>query len=96
MSVDCSDVVDVENDSDGMYTIYPAGSNMPTRVYCEIRNHTNGRVAYTVIQQRVDETVDFHRNWKEYRYLVKKLIYQVLFDVNSLWCSTCILRCVTI
>ncbi|XP_076071153.1 uncharacterized protein LOC143042628 isoform X2 [Mytilus galloprovincialis] len=57
---ECSDINFVNQ---GVYTIYPKGDIRSKRVYCMI---LNGR-KWTVIQRRVDGSVEFERTWNEYK-----------------------------
>ena len=61
-ATDCSEVFTNGNRSDGVYTLQPStGPAFP--VYCQYDQEG----LWTVIQRRVDATVDFHRSWIEYK-----------------------------
>ena len=60
---DCSELK-LANNRNGSYTIYPYGvSDVSASVWCEF--DSDG--AWTVIQRRFNGSVDFYRNWTEYR-----------------------------
>ena len=60
---DCGEL-NVTNPRNGSYTIYPTGiSNGSVSVYCEF--DTDG--SWTIIQRRFNGSVDFYRNWTEYK-----------------------------
>ncbi|XP_078611763.1 uncharacterized protein LOC144882092 [Branchiostoma floridae x Branchiostoma japonicum] len=61
---DCDDVYKAGHNTSGVYTIQPAGSRFPFRVYCEMRDG----VGWTVIQKRFDGSVDFSRDWQTYKH----------------------------
>uniref|UniRef100_A0A8C1FE12 Fibrinogen C-terminal domain-containing protein n=1 Tax=Cyprinus carpio carpio TaxID=630221 RepID=A0A8C1FE12_CYPCA len=66
--VDCSDVYKSGRILSGIYSIYPAG-HIPVWVYCEMisggKYEDNG--AWTVIQRRMDGSVNFYLPWNQYR-----------------------------
>uniref|UniRef100_A0A8C2I6J4 Fibrinogen C-terminal domain-containing protein n=1 Tax=Cyprinus carpio TaxID=7962 RepID=A0A8C2I6J4_CYPCA len=66
--VDCSDVYKSGRILSGIYSIYPAG-DIPVWVYCEMisggKYEDNG--AWTVIQRRMDGSVNFYRPWDQYK-----------------------------
>jgi len=47
----------------GLYAIQPDPSSEPIQVWCDMETEGGG---WTVIQRRVDESVDFNRGWDEY------------------------------
>ena len=60
---DCSEL-QLSDRRNGSYTIYPYGvAKERTPVYCEF--DSDG--AWTVIQRRFNGSVDFYRNWTEYK-----------------------------
>ncbi|XP_014886035.1 microfibril-associated glycoprotein 4-like [Poecilia latipinna] len=63
--LDCNDVY-LQNPSrpSGVYTTYPTGSTSGIQVYCDMDSH-GGR--WTVFQRRMDGTVNFYRNWNDYK-----------------------------
>ncbi|XP_059407412.1 microfibril-associated glycoprotein 4-like [Carassius carassius] len=65
---DCSDIYNSEETVSRIYFIYPAGY-IPVSVYCEMisggKDEDNG--AWTVIQRRMDGSVNFYRPWDQYK-----------------------------
>ena len=80
---DCREWRDLGFDQSGVYHVYHEGKEIP--VYCLMKDQ-HGWIA---IQQRLAGSVDFYRNWTEYRngfgdpatdyYLGNELIHQLTF-----------------
>uniref|UniRef100_A0A673MSP1 Microfibril-associated glycoprotein 4-like n=1 Tax=Sinocyclocheilus rhinocerous TaxID=307959 RepID=A0A673MSP1_9TELE len=68
MQFDCSDIYNSGETVSGIYSIYPAG-DIPVWVYCEMIS--DGKVedkgGWTVIQRRMDGSVNFYRPWNQYK-----------------------------
>uniref|UniRef100_A0A672PYF0 Fibrinogen C-terminal domain-containing protein n=1 Tax=Sinocyclocheilus grahami TaxID=75366 RepID=A0A672PYF0_SINGR len=66
--VDCTDLYKSGQTVSKTYSIYPAG-NAPIWVYCEMIS--NRKIPYkggwTVIQRRMDGSVNFYRPWNQYK-----------------------------
>ncbi|VDI70319.1 Hypothetical predicted protein [Mytilus galloprovincialis] len=58
---DCSDLPPCTKS--GVFTIYPDESNTMT-VYCDMCTSGGG---WTVIQRRIDDSVDFYKYWNDYK-----------------------------
>ncbi|XP_026207146.1 microfibril-associated glycoprotein 4-like isoform X2 [Anabas testudineus] len=64
-SVDCSDIPRrVHRRRSGVYSIHPGGGMSAVKVYCDLRSE-GGK--WTVIQRRVDGSVNFYRGWNQYK-----------------------------
>ncbi|XP_071835439.1 fibrinogen-like protein A isoform X1 [Apostichopus japonicus] len=64
---DCKEVYDQcegSSSESGIYLIKPDGANEPFQVYC---NNSIDGGGWTVLQRRVDGSVEFYRDWEEYR-----------------------------
>ncbi|XP_072042263.1 microfibril-associated glycoprotein 4-like [Amphiura filiformis] len=61
---DCYDLLQQGHTKSGKYTIYPFGNDGPLLVYCDMESDGGG---WTVFQKREDDSVDFYRDWDEYR-----------------------------
>ena len=48
----------------GTYTIHPINASSPLDVYCDMETDGGG---WTVLLKRQDGSVDFYRNWTEYK-----------------------------
>ncbi|CAC5403760.1 Fibrinogen-like protein 1,Fibrinogen-like protein A,Ryncolin-2,Angiopoietin-1,Techylectin-5B,Angiopoietin-related protein 2,Microfibril-associated glycoprotein 4,Techylectin-5A,Fibrinogen alpha chain,Angiopoietin-related protein 7,Ficolin-2,Ryncolin-1,Ryncolin-3,Ficolin-1,Angiopoietin-4, Fibrinogen gamma chain [Mytilus coruscus] len=57
--VDCADIA--TNCGSGIYDIYPS-TTYPITVYCDMTGSN-----WTVIQRRVNDSVDFYKNWIDYK-----------------------------
>ncbi|XP_050964061.1 microfibril-associated glycoprotein 4-like [Labeo rohita] len=65
---DCSDVYNSGETVSEIYSIYPAG-DVSVLVYCEMISDGNGedQGGWTVIQRRMDGSVNFYRPWNQYK-----------------------------
>ncbi|XP_070579784.1 angiopoietin-related protein 1-like [Ptychodera flava] len=61
---DCNSAQDTINSGNGVYLLRPEGLHSGFHAYCEI---SSGE-AWTVIQRRIDGTVDFQRDWESYKH----------------------------
>ncbi|CAH1271023.1 FCN1 [Branchiostoma lanceolatum] len=61
---DCDDVYKAGQNTDGIYTIQPVRTRDPFRVFCEMA----GGVGWTLLQRRLDGSVDFVRDWQTYKH----------------------------
>ncbi|XP_073697803.1 microfibril-associated glycoprotein 4-like [Garra rufa] len=68
MPLDCSDVYNSGQTVSGIYSIYPAGE-VPVWVYCEMisEGKDEDKGEWTVIQRRMDGSVNFYRPWNQYK-----------------------------
>uniref|UniRef100_A0A8C6WI58 Microfibril associated protein 4 n=2 Tax=Neogobius melanostomus TaxID=47308 RepID=A0A8C6WI58_9GOBI len=64
--VDCNDIYEKGYGNSGVYNIYPAGPVSPVQVYCDMDGKSEG-TKWTVIQRRMDGTVNFYRGWEQYK-----------------------------
>ncbi|MBN3295451.1 FIBG protein, partial [Amia calva] len=61
---DCQEIANKGAKVSGLYYIKPVKAKQQFLVYCEIDGKTNG---WTVLQRRRDGSVDFKRNWIQYK-----------------------------
>ncbi|XP_033637102.1 ficolin-2-like [Asterias rubens] len=59
----CNELLEAGFES-GIYTIFPSGFPEGLRVYCDMTTTGGG---WIVIQRRLDGSVDFYRDWADYR-----------------------------
>ncbi|KAF4118006.1 microfibril-associated glycoprotein 4-like [Onychostoma macrolepis] len=66
--LDCSDIYNSGQTVSGIYSIYPAG-DVPVWVYCQMISDMNDKDkgGWTVIQRRMDGSINFYQPWKEYK-----------------------------
>ncbi|XP_072398452.1 fibrinogen C domain-containing protein 1-B-like [Diabrotica undecimpunctata] len=61
----CKEIFDSGVNISGIYEIQPTGSNKLINVTCDMETRGGG---WTVIQRRIDGSVDFYRDWREYKF----------------------------
>ncbi|XP_037750126.1 angiopoietin-2 isoform X2 [Chelonia mydas] len=61
---DCAEAFKSGLSTSGIYTLTVPNSAEEKKTYCDMESSGGG---WTVIQQRKDGSVDFHRTWKEYK-----------------------------
>ncbi|KAL1281567.1 hypothetical protein QQF64_000370 [Cirrhinus molitorella] len=68
MPFDCSDIYKSGQTFSGIYTIYPVGDD-PVWVYCHMisDDKDENKGGWTVIQRRMDGSVNFYRPWNQYK-----------------------------
>ncbi|XP_048738138.2 angiopoietin-1-like [Ostrea edulis] len=87
-AVDCLALYQSGQTCSGVYTIYPGG--IQTNVLCNMEISGGG---WTVIQNRFDGSLDFNRNWLDYKtgfgspngeyWIGNKIIYKLTKDLTS-------------
>ncbi|XP_006867963.1 PREDICTED: fibrinogen gamma chain [Chrysochloris asiatica] len=61
---DCQDIANKGAKQSGLYFVKPARAKQQFLVYCEIDSSGNG---WTVLQKRLDGSLDFKKNWIQYK-----------------------------
>lgn len=61
---DCLQALEDGHTASGMYLVKPENANRLMQVWCDQRHDPGG---WTVIQRRVDGSVNFFRNWETYK-----------------------------
>lgn len=61
---DCLQALEEGHTANGMYLVKPENANRLMQVWCDQRHDPGG---WTVIQRRVDGSVNFFRNWETYK-----------------------------
>lgn len=61
---DCLQALEEGHANSGMYLVKPENTNKLMQVWCDQRHDPGG---WTVIQRRMDGSVNFFRNWETYK-----------------------------
>ncbi|XP_056007182.1 angiopoietin-1-like [Ostrea edulis] len=87
-AVDCLQLYQSGQTCSGIYTIYPGG--VPSNVICNMEISGGG---WTVVQNRFDGSLDFNRNWLDYKtgfgspngeyWIGNEVIYELTKDLTS-------------
>lgn len=72
---DCLQALEDGHDTSSIYLVKPENTNRLMQVWCEQRHDPGG---WTVIQRRLDGSVNFFRNWETYK--VRGEAYRSLTD----------------
>nr|XP_046274218.1 fibrinogen gamma chain-like [Scatophagus argus] len=76
---DCQDIASKGATISGLYYVKPASASEQFPVYCEIDSFGRG---FTVIQRRRDGSLDFHKDWMQYK---KGFGYLSSNDTTEFW-----------
>ncbi|XP_023687845.2 angiopoietin-2b isoform X1 [Paramormyrops kingsleyae] len=61
---DCAEIYKSGITENGVYRLHVANSTQTFKVFCDMKTRGGG---WTVVQRRQDGSVDFHRNWADYK-----------------------------
>ncbi|ELK35529.1 Angiopoietin-4 [Myotis davidii] len=61
---DCAEIQSFGANTSGIYTIHVANMTEPRKVFCDMEANGGG---WTLIQRRANGSVNFQRNWKDYK-----------------------------
>ncbi|XP_074173341.1 angiopoietin-4 isoform X2 [Rhinolophus sinicus] len=61
---DCAEIQRSGANASGVYTIHVANMTEPRKVFCDLEANGGG---WTLIQRRANGSVNFQRNWKDYK-----------------------------
>lgn len=61
---DCLQALEDGHDTSSIYLVKPENTNRLMQVWCDQRHDPGG---WTVIQRRLDGSVNFFRNWETYK-----------------------------
>lgn len=64
---DCLHALEEGHTASGMYLVRPDNANRLMQVWCNQRHDPGG---WTVIQRKLDGSVNFFRNWEAYKVLI--------------------------
>lgn len=92
---DCLQALEDGHDTSSIYLVKPENTNRLMQVWCDQRHDPGG---WTVIQRRLDGSVNFFRNWETYKVRPQGLSVpptsRGLADQGrSHWEGRCLLTC---
>lgn len=91
---DCLQALEDGHDTSSIYLVKPENTNRLMQVWCDQRHDPGG---WTVIQRRLDGSVNFFRNWETYKVRPQGLSVlptsRGLADQESHWEGRCPLTC---
>lgn len=61
---DCAEILRSGVTESGLYSIRLPNSTQTVKVFCDMKTRGGG---WTVLQHRINGSVDFHREWKDYK-----------------------------
>ncbi|TSK31429.1 Angiopoietin-2 [Bagarius yarrelli] len=61
---DCADIYKYGITENGIYNIHLSNNTQTVKVFCDMKTRGGG---WTVLQHRFNGSMDFHRNWKDYK-----------------------------
>ena len=79
--INCKTLLQAGYNISGIYTIYPDGFADGLHVYCDMDTDGGG---WIVFQRRQDGSVDFYRNWTEYKFGFGELSGEFWLGNNNL------------
>lgn len=75
---DCLQALEEGHSNSAMYLVKPENTNKLMQVWCDQRHDPGG---WTVIQRRVDGSVNFFRNWETYK-VRKKFVFRFWGEIT--------------
>ncbi|XP_029462735.1 microfibril-associated glycoprotein 4-like isoform X2 [Rhinatrema bivittatum] len=85
LPLDCEDFLRRGSTTSGVYVIYPRGPTLPVPVYCDMTSNSEG---WTVFQKRSNGSVDFSRDWKDYRDGFGHVNTEYWLGLENIWLMT--------
>uniref|UniRef100_A0A6P7GKW1 Fibrinogen C domain-containing protein 1-B-like n=1 Tax=Diabrotica virgifera virgifera TaxID=50390 RepID=A0A6P7GKW1_DIAVI len=78
----CKEILESGVNISGIYEIQPIGSNKLINVTCDMETRGGG---WTVIQRRIDGSVEFYRGWREYKFGFGDLNGELWLGLESIY-----------